>query len=134
MDMLKHELEHISIRLYSLHDLLTRIYDLAVRSEEIPLELVGHHRAYINDDMSRIEKILAQLAQKYEVQQYSLCEGWANNWSIEEDGISKPVVFDTEEQAQQALNEFFQEMAEEIASGDSGYHREEFRIRPVAQD
>lgn len=73
---------------------------------------------------------------KYEVQQNMLCDGWVNTWCICEDGeVQTMQVFDTEEEAQAELDEFFREIEEEIAYGerdeDDGYNREEFRIVPV---
>jgi len=43
---------------------------------------------------------------KYEVQHYTLCDGWRNTWTICENGIEKPHVFDSEEEAQAELDEF----------------------------
>ncbi len=73
---------------------------------------------------------------QYEVQQYTLCDGWVNTWCICEDGIIESMqVFDSEEEAQAELDEFFSEIAEEIESGerqpDNGYAREDFRIVPL---
>ena len=44
---------------------------------------------------------------KYEVQHYTLCNGWTNTWTICEDGIEKSHVFDNEKEAQAELDEFF---------------------------
>lgn len=69
----------------------------------------------------------------YEVQQHTLCDGWTNTWSIEHhDGRVELERFRTFEDAQAALDEFFDEIADEIASGqrpsNNGYDSEEFRI------
>jgi hypothetical protein len=72
---------------------------------------------------------------KYEIQQYTLCDGWINTWSIEESGVSKPLVFDSKEEAQKELDDFLREIAEEIKSGERapehGYDAENFRIEEV---
>lgn len=72
---------------------------------------------------------------KYEVQHYTLCDGWINTWSIEENGISKPQVFDSKEEAQKELDEFLREITEEIEYGERdpehGYDAEQFRIAEV---
>jgi hypothetical protein len=73
---------------------------------------------------------------KYEVQQHTLCDGWSNNWRIcEKDGSELPHQFDTMQEAQAELDEFFEDIADEIRRGErhknEGYDREEFRIIPV---
>lgn len=70
---------------------------------------------------------------KYEVQHYTLCDGWTNTWKIsDENGIEQPEVFDNEEEAQAELDAFFQEIENEIQDGergaDNGYDREDFRV------
>jgi hypothetical protein len=73
---------------------------------------------------------------KYEVQQYTLCDGWINCWHIiDGNGKETPQVFDTEEDAQAELDEFFADIAKEIFHGEraanEGYDLSEFRIVPV---
>ena len=72
---------------------------------------------------------------KYEVQQYTLCEGWVNTWTICEEDITTPQIFDTQEEAQVELDEFFREIHEDIEYGehdpDNGYNTEEFRVVEV---
>ena len=67
---------------------------------------------------------------KYEVQQYTLCDGWINTWSIEENGVSTPEVFDSKAEAQAEIDAFLQEIAEEIEQGErdpeNGYDAEDF--------
>ena len=75
---------------------------------------------------------------KYEVQQYTLCDGWVNTWHIcENDCVDASQIFDSEREAQAELDEFFADIAREIKSGerqpDNGYDREEFRIVPVTE-
>lgn len=73
----------------------------------------------------------------YEVQTYTLCDGWVNTWHIEENGIVSPETFPTRAAAQAALDEFFTEIAEEIAVGqrasDAGFDRSEFRVAKVGE-
>ncbi len=69
----------------------------------------------------------------YEIQTYTLCDGWVNTWMvIGEDGSASPETFPTKIAAQDALDEFLAEIAEEIAIGqrsaDEGYDAEDFRI------
>ena len=72
----------------------------------------------------------------WEVQHHTLCQGWTNTWSEEVDGVSRPLVFSSEAEAQAELQEFLREIAEEIAYGerdpDNGYDAEEFRMVEVA--
>lgn len=68
---------------------------------------------------------------KYHVLHYTLCGGWTNTWSLDD----QPHVFDTFEDAQAELDEFFADIAHEIACGDrdpdNTYSRDEFRIEPI---
>jgi hypothetical protein len=73
---------------------------------------------------------------KYEVQHYTLCNGWINCWhTVDENGNETKQVFDTEEDAQAELEEFLADIAKEIFHGeraaDAGYASEEFRIVPI---
>jgi|CXWL01.1.fsa_nt_gi hypothetical protein len=77
---------------------------------------------------------------RYEVQTFTLCDGWINTWSVSEQAgddtfTEIPETFPTCAEAQAALDEFLAEIQEEIASGqrapDEGYDPEEFRIVPV---
>lgn len=69
----------------------------------------------------------------YEVQHYTLFYGWVNTWSYAEaDGSMQPETFATAAEAQAALDEFFQDLAEEVAAGQTAPHdRDEFRVRYV---
>jgi len=64
----------------------------------------------------------------YEVQHWTLCDGWINCWSVDD----QPQLFATWGQAQAELDEFFADIAAEIKAGDrapdEGYDRDEFRI------
>jgi hypothetical protein len=69
----------------------------------------------------------------YEVQQFTLCQGWINTWAVlHEDGSSEPETFATEADAEAAIIEFLDEIEEEIVVGqrgtDEGYSRDAFRI------
>ena len=70
---------------------------------------------------------------RYEVQTYTLCDGWINTSSYAEaDGILHPETFTTAAEAQAALDEFFEDLEEEVAAGNmENYHRSEFRIQHV---
>jgi len=73
---------------------------------------------------------------KYEVQQYTLCDGWINTWSvIDENDVSTPDIFDSLKEAKGELDDFFKDIEDDIKSGfrqsDLGYDREEFRIVPI---
>ncbi len=69
---------------------------------------------------------------KYEVQHYTLCDGWTNTWTIYENEIEKPHVFDSAEEAQAELDEFFQDIENEIQAGErkfsESYNREDFLV------
>ena len=69
----------------------------------------------------------------YEIQHYALLYGWVNTWSYADaDGVMHPETFATAAEAQAALDEFFADLAEEVAAGQMvPYGRDEFRIRPV---
>ena len=73
---------------------------------------------------------------RYEIQTFTLCDGWVNTWTVHHgDRTSAPETFTTKEEAQAALDEFFADIQEEIDAGqrepDEGYDREEFRIMPA---
>lgn len=69
----------------------------------------------------------------YEVQTHTLIDGWVNTWTYEDlDGVMRPDTFATKEAAQAALDEYLQELAEEVSLGNIiDYDRDEFRIRSV---
>lgn len=69
----------------------------------------------------------------YEIQHHTQCDGWVNTWTITEaDGTETLETFSTIEAAQAALDEFFEDIRDEIEAGqrdaDKGYDRSEFRI------
>jgi len=69
----------------------------------------------------------------YEIQHYTLIDGWINTWAYAEgDGVMHPETFATADEAQAALDEFFEDLEEEVQAGQSGpYSRDEFRVRHV---
>jgi hypothetical protein len=74
--------------------------------------------------------------QRFEVQHYTLCQGWSNTWTVtDEEGVESPHTFTDEHDAQAELDEFLDDIALEIKRGeraaDEGYSRDEFRVRPL---
>ena len=70
---------------------------------------------------------------RYEIQQFTLCDGWTNTWTVHnDDGTVEPKTFSSFQAAQAALDEFLAEILEEIEVGqlpaDAGFERSEFRI------
>lgn len=69
---------------------------------------------------------------KYEVQQWNLCGGWSNNWMLEDN----PHYFNSIDEAQADLDEYIQDMREDVAAGylvDAPDHSE-FRIVEVQDE
>jgi hypothetical protein len=50
----------------------------------------------------------------YEVQEFNLCGGWANNWSYDD----KPTTFDSYEAARAELFEFLDDCEAEVIAGN----------------
>ncbi|CAB4129379.1 hypothetical protein UFOVP118_19 [uncultured Caudovirales phage] len=72
---------------------------------------------------------------KYEIQEYTICDGWINNWStMDEDGTVHKTYFVNEEEAKTELDCFFYEMMDAVEAGnmEDAPDREEFRIVEVA--
>lgn len=74
----------------------------------------------------------------YEVQHHTIVDGWVNTWSYAgDDGQLMPETFPTPEEAQAALDEFFEDIRHEIDAGDrqpdEAYDRSEFRIHPATK-
>lgn len=72
---------------------------------------------------------------RYEVQHYTIIDGWVNTWSYNEgDGVMRPETFATREEAEAALAEHLQDLDEEFLAGHCGsYSSDEFRVAPVVQ-
>ena len=51
---------------------------------------------------------------KYEVQEFCLCGGWTNTWSYEENGKTISTTYDTEEDAEADLKDFFRQMRKAV--------------------
>ena len=70
---------------------------------------------------------------RYEVQHYTLLYGWVNTWAYAEaDGVMQPETFATAAEATAALDEFFEDVEEEVAAGQMApCDRDAFRVRPV---
>ena len=70
----------------------------------------------------------------YEVQHYTLAHGWKNTWSyIAGDGVFQLETFATRDEAEAALDEFFADIAEDIAAGFCPpCTREEFRVEQIS--
>lgn len=74
---------------------------------------------------------------KYEVQTYTVCDGWMNTWHIHhDDGTSEPETFASYSAAWGAVMEFIEEIDDEIRCGqreaDEVYCLTEFRVWPVS--
>jgi len=70
----------------------------------------------------------------YEVQHYTLCDGWINCWTTtDKDGVESPSIFNTYTQALDALTDFLAEEHEAFVEGniDSMYEADEFRIMEI---
>jgi len=67
-------------------------------------------------------------SRKYEIQTYSICGGWENNWSDSE--TDKSVVFKSKREAKEELKTFFEEEEEAFKKGfiESTTNRDDFRI------
>lgn len=86
---------------------------------------------YIEKVVERREECLL----KYEVQMFTICDGWVNTWLVEEDGISEPETFNSLTDAWHAVFEFIEETNDEIVLGqrepDNSYDITDFRVEPV---
>ncbi len=72
----------------------------------------------------------------YEIQHYTLCDGWLNCWTIIGDnGSERSLVFSTQHEAEKELKEFLDDIRIESDLGnlalDHGYRDEDFRIHKV---
>jgi hypothetical protein len=66
----------------------------------------------------------------YEVQHYTLCDGWKNTWTTYRNDREVPTTFHTYEDALNSLEGFLMDEEEAFDQGeiDSMYSRDEFRI------
>lgn len=61
------------------------------------------------------------MAKEYEVQTSTIIDGWVNTWTENDE----PLTFPSTEKAQEAIDEFFDDVKE---AGLEGYEREDYRI------
>ena len=52
---------------------------------------------------------------KFEVQEYTLCDGWVNTWTFDD---GKPSYYQTRKDAELALSWFLQDCQEEVEAGN----------------
>ena len=77
------------------------------------------------------------MTKRYEVQHYTLCDGWINTWSdYDEDGNETPSTYDSFEDALNDLDSFLDDEQEAFEEGniESPYDRDEFRIAEVEHE
>ena len=69
----------------------------------------------------------------FEVQEWCMCGGWTNHWTIIEEDKEKPMYFNTEEEAWAELEEYMQDMADAVEDGDmeDAPSWDDFRIEEV---
>jgi hypothetical protein len=73
---------------------------------------------------------------KYEVQHYTLCDGWINTWTYYDDnGNEVADIYDTYEEAEKALDYFLDQEKKAFKRGeiDSMYEADEFRIAEIKE-
>lgn len=74
----------------------------------------------------------------FEVQTFTLCDGWINCWSITDERGTRPETFGTRAEAQSEIDEFFQEIELQIEAGErnpgDGYSRDEYQIVEIPAD
>ena len=63
----------------------------------------------------------------YQVQTYTLCDGWINTWS-EDDEL---MTFNTLEQAEIALQDHLNDLAHAVQSGMEDFNPEDYRIEEI---
>ena len=71
---------------------------------------------------------------RYEIQEWCLCGGWTNTWSWEDDnGVSVPTTYETKQDAEDDLDDFFYQMREDFRRGNIADvpDPEDFRIVEV---
>jgi len=74
----------------------------------------------------------------YEVQHYTLCQGWVNTWNTWDDlEGEQQQTFETVEEAQAELDDFFNDIHTDILNGDRGcddnYCRDDFMIVEIPE-
>ena len=76
---------------------------------------------------------MALMTNLYEVHTWTLCDGWVNSWIVtDENGNDQPDSYPTIEAAQDEIDEMFEEIENQIKSGerspDEGFDRDDYRI------
>jgi hypothetical protein len=71
------------------------------------------------------------MSTKYVVEHQTLCDGWINTWTVDDE----PEVFDTYKDAENALDWFLKEEKKAFKRGeiDSMYEADEFRITKLEE-
>ena len=72
---------------------------------------------------------------EYEVQEYTLCDGWINTWTTyDDDGNEVPSTFRSKQDAEDELYDFFYQCREAVEDGNMSDEpdHEEFRIVKIA--
>ena len=70
----------------------------------------------------------------YEVQTYTICDGWMNCWSIEdESGGCSPMIFRTYTEALEELSDFLADQHEAFTNGamEDAYDPHDYRIMEI---
>ena len=74
----------------------------------------------------------------FEVQTFTLCDGWINCWSITDELGTRPETFSNEAEAQAEIDEFFHDIELQIEAGErdpeDGYSRDEYQIVEIPAD
>lgn len=80
-------------------------------------------------------KNMRKMTRMYEVQHFTLCDGWINVWSdIDEEGNETPSVYATEQDAKKALDEYLFDTFMAYMEGDlSDFDHTQFRVSPINQ-
>jgi hypothetical protein len=71
------------------------------------------------------------MATKYVVEHQTLCDGWINTWTVDDE----PEIFDTYQDAENALDSFLSEEKKAFKRGeiDNMYEADEFRITELEE-
>jgi len=70
----------------------------------------------------------------YEVQHNTVADGWINMWRYPEaDGVMRLEIFANAEQAQEALDEYLQDLEDELWLGYLPVNRDDFRVQYVSE-
>lgn len=66
----------------------------------------------------------------YEIQTYTLCDGWVNTWNIvDTEGHEWPVTFRTRKEAEDELEGYLEELREAVEWGElEDYSPEDHRV------